>query len=476
MKNNQFDICIIGAGSGGLSVAAGAAQLGLKTALIEKSKMGGDCLNTGCVPSKALLHAAKIAQTFRDAGKVGIKPQEPEIDFSGVKDGVFDVIAAIEPNDSVERFEGFGVKVIKGAAKFSDHKSVKVGEKTIHAKYFIVASGSRASVPPITGLDASKAYTNENIFELREKPEHLIIIGGGPIGMEMSQAHRRLGCRVSVLSNSPIAPKDDPELVEFLRSKITSEGVELYENIEIKSVAHLDGGVSATISQDGKEKIIKGSHVLVAAGRKANVDGLDLEKAGVAYTPRGINVDARLRTSRKNIFAIGDVSGAPQFTHIAGYHAGIIIRNICFKIPARVDYTALPWVTYCDPEIANAGLTYDMAINKYGKDNVKIVKWSFEENDRAQANRRTDGLIKIVLDKKGKILGAGVVGENAGEIISLWALAITKRMKIGDITAMIAPYPTLGEVSKRVAGAWFTPSLFSDKTKRIVRLLQKLPF
>ncbi|PCJ95213.1 MAG: dihydrolipoamide dehydrogenase [Zetaproteobacteria bacterium] len=474
-KDNQFDLCVIGAGSGGLSVAAGAAQLGLNTVLIEKAEMGGDCLNTGCVPSKALLQAAKVAQGFRKSDAFGIKSQEPNIDFSAVKDHVFDVIAAIEPNDSQERFEGFGIKVIREAAHFVDAHTVKAGNETICARYFVIATGSRASVPPIEGLEPDKVFTNENIFDLRQKPEHLVIIGGGPIGIEMAQAHKRLGSKVSVLDMGPIAPKDDPELVEILRTRLIEEGIELYEYVSIKNVTHADGSVSITAKKDGKEFNVEGSHLLVAAGRIPNTD-LDLEKADVEYDRSGIKVDARLRSSQKHIFAAGDVAGGPQFTHVAGYHAGIIIRNICFKIPAKVDYTALPWVTYTDPELANVGLTEAMAIEKHGKDRVKIISWNFDENDRAQSERRTEGMIKVTCLKKGKILGVTIIGPSAGELIGLWTLALSKGMKIGDITSIIAPYPTLGEISKRAAGAWFTPSLFSDRTRFIVRLLKKLPF
>ncbi len=472
----KFDLCIIGAGSAGLSLAAGAAQLGLKTALIEKAEMGGDCLNTGCVPSKALLQSAKVAQNFRKSAPFGITPQEPDVNFSAVKDHVFSVIAAIEPHDSQERFEGFGIDVIRDSAKFIDAHTVQTGDRKIKARYFCISTGSRAGIPPIQGLDPEKAFTNENIFDLRDKPDHLIIIGGGPIGIEMAQAHQRLGSEVTVLDMGHILMNDDPELVDILRTKIIEEGVNLHEKTNIKNVEHGATGIKVTIEKDGAESTVEGSHILIAAGRTPNVDGLDLEKAGVNFDRRGIKVDARLRTSKKHIFAAGDVSGGPQFTHVAGYHAGIIIRNICFKMPAKVNYTALPWVTYTDPELANVGLTEAAAIEKHGEKNVKTVSWHFDENDRAQAEKRTEGMIKVTATSKGKILGAAIVGPGAGELIGVWALALTKGMKIGDITGMIAPYPTMGEISKRAAGAWFTPSLFSDKTRSIVKLLQKLPF
>ncbi len=473
---NKVDICIIGAGSGGLSVAAGAAQLGMNVVLIERSKMGGDCLNTGCVPSKALLAAAKRAQAHRKTDVNGIAAHEPEIDFSAIKDYVFDTIKTIEPNDSVVRFEGMGVKVIHQNAKFLSPKSVQAGDEIITARYFIIATGSHAVVPPITGLDKDKCFTNENIFDLRERPNHLLIIGGGPIGLEMAQAHHRLGCRVSVFDMGDILPRDDVDNVSILRQSLVSEGIELFEQIKITKITHEGKNHTIQIEQNGQTIDITGTHILVAAGRAPNTEGLDLERANIAYDKKGITVNASLKTSNKNIFAIGDVSGGPQFTHVAGYHAGIIIRNICFKIPAKVDYKALPWVTYTDPELAQVGLTAKSAIEKFGEGNIRIVSWDFADNDRAVAERATNGHIKIITDKKGYIFGASIVGAHAGELISMWALAISSGLKIGAVASMIVPYPTISEVGKRAAGAWYTPQLFSEKTKKIVKLLQKLPF
>lgn len=472
----NFELCVIGAGSAGLSLVAGAAQLGYSTVLIEKSDMGGDCLNTGCVPSKALLKAGKVAQGFRGSDKFGIKSQEPEIDFAAVKEHVSSVIKVIEPHDSQERFEELGATVIREEAKFIDEHTIQAGEHTITAKYIVICAGARAFVPPIEGIDKEKVYTNENIFDLKVKPKHLVIIGGGAIGIEMAQAHRRLGCKVSVIDMSTIMINDDPELVEVVRERLTDEGVDIYENSSVNSVTHTPKTVTVHIEKNGEKIDLKGSHLLVAAGRQANSDKLDLEKANVEFDRRGIKTDARLRTNQKHIFAAGDIASGPQFTHIAGYHAGIIIRNICFKMPAKVDYSALPWVTYSDPELANVGLTYKQAIEKYGEDKIKTISWPFEENDRAQCEKSTKGLIKVTACNNGKILGAGIVGPHAGELSGVWSLAISKGMKLKDITGMIAPYPTFGEINKRVAGAWFTPSLFSDKTRKIVGYLKKLPF
>jgi pyruvate/2-oxoglutarate dehydrogenase complex dihydrolipoamide dehydrogenase (E3) component len=477
MKHHHIkaDICIIGAGSGGLSVASGAAQLGLKTVLIEAAEMGGDCLNTGCVPSKALLAAGKRAQFHRKNDINGIKGNEPDIDFSAVKDHVFDAIETIAPHDSQERFEGLGVHVIREYGQFIDNKTVKAGDTIIKSKKFVIATGSRAFIPPIKGIDKDKVLTNENIFELRDKPDHLLIIGGGPIGLEMAQAHKRLGCKVTVFDMAQILPKDDKKNVGYVRDALIKEGIELLENFAIESITHSDKSHSITGTQNGKSITIDGSHILVAAGRAVNVDNLGLDNAGVKFDRKGVSVDNRLRSSQKHIYAIGDVAGGPQFTHVAGYHAGLLIKSICFKLPAKVDYKAFPWVTYTDPELAQIGLTENMARDNHG-DSIKVVEWHFDENDRAITEHTTNGRIAVITDKQGYILGASIVGPHAGELISMWGLAISEGLKISAITSTIAAYPTLSEISKRAAGAYYTPSLFSDKTRMIVKILQKLPF
>lgn len=475
-KTTHYDVCIIGAGSAGLSIAATLSQLGLKTALIEKDKMGGDCLNTGCVPSKALLQAAKTAQHFRTSAPFGITPQEPEVDFVAVKDHVAQTITTIEPNDSPERFKKLGVTIIHGTAVFTGDSTLSVDGQPLSADYFVVATGSRAAIPPIQGLETDKILTNENLFDLREKPEHLVIIGGGPIGIEMAQAHRRLGCRVTVLDIGNILPKDDPELVNILTNELENEGITFLQHIKVNRVTHTNAGVTVSVTDQNKTFDLDGSHILVATGRQPNTEALNLEKAGVTFDKTGIKTDARLRTTNKKIFAAGDVAGGPQFTHIAGYHAGIIVRNIAFKILAKVNYDALPRVTYTDPELAHVGMTKAMATKKYGADKIGMTSWDLAENDRAIAQRKTAGKIKIVALKNGKILGASILAPSAGEMIGMWGLAIQKEMKLSDIAGMIAPYPTLSEISKRAAGAWYTPKLFSNTTKAIVRILKKWPF
>jgi pyruvate/2-oxoglutarate dehydrogenase complex dihydrolipoamide dehydrogenase (E3) component len=462
----KTDICVIGAGSGGLSVAAGAAQMGASTVLIERGAMGGDCLNYGCVPSKSMIAAGRAADTIRHAGRFGVNGHEPEIDFASVYDHIHGVISAIAPNDSVERFEGLGVKVIRAGARFTGPDTVEADGTTIKARRFVLATGSRAAHPSIPGLDDVPFLTNETIFERKSAPEHLIVIGGGPIGMEMAQAHRRLGADVTVLQKGAILPKDDPDLVTVIRNRLTAEGVDLRENVGIARIERHGNGIAAVLSDATR---IEGSDLLVAAGRQASVDGLGLEAAGIEFSPKGVKTDDCLRTTNRRVFAVGDVAGGPQFTHIAGYHAGIVIRNILFRLPAKVDYSALPWVTYTDPELAHVGLTEAQAREAH-KD-VTVLTWEFEENDRAQAERDTEGKVKVLTLPNGRILGASIVGPHAGELIQVWCLAISQKLKIGAIASMIAPYPTLGEAGKRAAGAFYTPKLFNGRTRGLVRFL-----
>lgn len=466
------DLCIIGAGSGGLSVAAGAVQMGASVVLIEKGPMGGDCLNFGCVPSKALLAAGHAAHAYVDTSKFGVTSPPSSVDFQAVHDHVHGVIAGIAPHDSVERFESLGVNVIQGTAQFTSPKEVVVNGTVVRARRFVVATGSSAFVPPIEGLANTPYLINETVFDLSEAPGHLIVIGGGPIGCELAQAHCQLGCRVTVIEAAQVLPKDAPDLAEVVRSSLVAQGIALLEGAKVTQTSSQDGGVAVTFERDGKTETITGSHLLVAVGRKANVDGLGLDAAQVKHSPRGIDVNAGLRTSNRKIYAIGDCAGGLQFTHVAGYHAGIVIRSALFRLPAKADHRAVPWVTYTDPELAQVGLTEAQAKEQHG-DSVRILTWPYEENDRARAQRMTQGLVKAVVAKNGRILGCGIAGPQAGELIQVWVLAMSQNLKIGSIASMITPYPTLGEVSKRAAGSFYTPSLFSERTRKVVRFLSK---
>ncbi|MEK9754908.1 MAG: FAD-dependent oxidoreductase, partial [Rhodospirillaceae bacterium] len=390
----DVDICVIGGGSGGLSVAAGAAQLGAKTVLVEKHKMGGDCLNTGCVPSKALLAAGHAAQGVRHAWRFGIAAELQGIDAGQVFGHVHDTIAAIAPMDSVERFEGLGVQVIQAAARFISPGEVEAGDHRIRARRFVVATGSSAFVPPIPGLDTVPYLTNETVFEQQDLPRHLIVLGGGPIGVELAQAHRHLGAQVTVVEMFKIMPKDDPELVDVVRQRLIADGIAVREGAKVVRIEKTGAGFDVVAEVNGREERYSGDRLLVAAGRRPTVDGLGLDAAGIDHSPKRIAIDARLRTSNKRVFAIGDVAGSYHFTHVAGYHAGIVIRNALFRLPAKVDYSALPWVTYSAPELAQVGLGEAQA-REQGLQ-FRILRWPFHENDRAQAEAETDGLVKAV--------------------------------------------------------------------------------
>ena len=469
----DVDLCIIGAGSGGLSVAAGASMMGASVVLVEKGLMGGDCLNYGCVPSKALLAAGHAARAAGDDGRpFGVRPAgPPRVDGPAAYGHVRSVIDAIAPMDSVERFEGLGVTVIQGAGRFTGPDRVEAAGRTVKARRFVIATGSSALVPPIPGLDQVPYLTNETVFDRDTLPDHLLVIGGGPIGVEMAQAHRHLGCAVTVIEMASILPKDDPELADVVRRRLLADGIDLREGVKVARVEADGDGVAVIAEADGQEVRLTGSHLLLAAGRAANVAGLGLDAAGVDHSPKGITVDAGLKTSNRKVYAIGDVAGGLQFTHVAGYHAGIVIRNALFRLPAKADHGTVPWVTYTDPELAQVGLTDEQAILKH-KD-VRILRWPFAENDRAQAERRTEGLVKVVTTKRGRILGAGIAGPHAGELIQTWVLAMSRKIPIGGMAQMIAPYPTLGEAGKRAAGSFYTPSLFSDRTRKIVRFLAR---
>lgn len=462
-----YDLAIIGAGSGGLSVAAAAAQFGQKVILFEKGKMGGDCLNYGCIPSKALIAASKQAQAFRTAGKYGISIVEPQVNFKKVQAYVQSVIAAIAPNDSAERFEKLGVKVVLSEARFLDAKSVETKEGIFSAKRFVIATGSRAAVPPIPGLENVPYFTNETIFENTKLPKHLVIIGGGAIGVELAQAHRRLGADVTVIEAFEPLAKDDPELAGLVLESLRADGVKILTHTAIKKVSKAKAGIVIETEGHGK---ITGSHLLIAAGRVANVDGLNLEAAGVAYTAKGVTVDKGLRSSQKHVYAIGDVAGGLQFTHVANYHAGLVIRNALFRLPVKNRTDIIPHVTFTDPELAQVGLMEAEALKQFGS-SVTVVRWPFHDNDRAQAEGKTTGLIKAVIGKRGKILGVGIVGAQAGELIQPWVLAMTEGLKIGSIAGMVAPYPTLGDINRRVAVNYFSGLATNPWLRRVIRLL-----
>ncbi|WP_299368536.1 FAD-dependent oxidoreductase [uncultured Tateyamaria sp.] len=470
MKRIKTDILVIGAGSGGLSVAAGAVQMGARVTLLEGHKMGGDCLNYGCVPSKALIASGKAAHAQAHSSVYGVADAVPQIDYAGAKDHVQGVISQIEPVDSQDRFEGLGVEVIREFGTFISDREVQAGDTVITARRIVIATGSSPLVPPIEGINDVPYLTNETLWELRERPEHLLIIGGGPIGMEMAQAHVRLGSKVTVIEGDTALGKDDPEAAAIVLDNLRAEGIEIIEGAQASRIEGKAGAVTVH-TEDGQS--VHGTHLLVAVGRKTNTADLGLEAAGIETTRTGIKVDDSLKTTNRRVYAIGDVAGGLQFTHVAGYHAGVIIRSMLFALPSKAKTSHIPWATYTDPELAQVGLTEAQARDTHG-DKLEVVRFHYVHNDRAIAERKTKGLIKVMV-VKGRPVGATIAGHQAGELINLWALVLANNMKMSQVAAMVAPYPTIGEVNKRAAGAYFSPRLFeSDLVKRVVGLVQRL--
>ncbi len=468
MRNLKCDLLIIGAGSGGLSLAAGASQMGADVILLEGHKMGGDCLNYGCVPSKALLASGHAAHAQSHSAAFGIADHLPAVDYAAAKAHVQRVIDTIAPVDSQERFEDFGVRVIRAEGRFVDAKTVEAGDTRITARRIVIATGSRPFVPPIPGLDQVPYLTNETLWAMTERPAHLIIIGGGPIGLEMAQAHRRLGSQVTVIEAQTAMGREDPEAAALLLEALRGEGVAILERTEAQSV-HQTGADIVVETSAGE---IRGSHLMVAVGRVANVERLNLAAAGIETGGAGITTDASLRTTNPRVYAIGDVAGQGQFTHLAGYHASVVIRSILFGLPSKAKTAHIPRATYCDPELAQVGLTEAEARKTHGA-GLEVVRFDYAHNDRAIATRQARGFIKVMV-VRGRPVGATIVGAQAGEVIATWSLALANRLKMSQIAAMVAPYPTIAELNKRVAGAYFSPRLFeNDVVKRVVRLIQR---
>jgi len=467
------DICVVGAGSGGLSVAAGAVQMGASVVLVERAEMGGDCLNTGCVPSKALLAAAKAAQHVRSAGRFGVQGHEPAVDFAAVHRHVHGAIAAIAPHDSQERFEGLGATVLRATARFVSPTRIETDRgDAVEARRVVVATGSRPAVPPIPGLADVPFLTNETVFARTAAPGHMVILGGGPIGCEMAQAHRRLGARVTLVERDRILNRDDPDLVEIVRRTLLDEGVDLREGAEVVRVEPAGEGVAVVARGPEGETRVEGTDLLVAVGRTADLDALGLEAGNVARTPRGVDVDEGLRSrTNRRVYAVGDAAGGPQFTHVAGYHASVVIRSALFRLPAKADYRALPRVTYTDPELAAVGAVGEEA--RAIDPRARELSWPMRMNDRAQAEGETDGLVKAWVRPDGRILGAAIAAPHGGELIGAWALAIHGGLKVGTVAQATMPYPTLSEASKRAAGSFYAEKLFGATTRRVVRFLAR---
>jgi pyruvate/2-oxoglutarate dehydrogenase complex dihydrolipoamide dehydrogenase (E3) component len=469
----DFDLAVIGAGAAGLSVTYAAAQLGLAVALIERDRMGGDCLNVGCVPSKALLAAGHAAAAVRGARHFGVAAVEaPAIDWFGVQAHVHGAIAAIAPTDSEARYTALGATVLRGHARFTGPQALDVDGRRLTARRIVVAAGSRARIPDLPGLAGVPHLTHANLFDLPERPEHLLIVGGGPIGVEMAHAHAALGCRVSIVQSRALAPKEDPELVEGLRQVLLAQGVRLFENARIVGVE--PGPV--LLLADGRR--IAGTHLLIAAGRQPNLDGLGLDAAGIRTTRLGIATDRGLCSlTNRRVYAVGDIAdpagiGPRYFTHVGLYHAGIVIRRALFRLPARLDYSALPRVIYTDPELAQAGLTEAEA--RAAGWRVTVLRHRLAENDRAIVEARPEGVVKLVVSARGRVLGAGILAPHAGEMIGTWTLAIARRIPLTALAGLVVPYPTRSEAGKRAAASRYAGRLFAPGVRRLVRVLAYL--
>ena len=489
MEDIRADVCVIGAGSGGLSVASGAAQLGAKTVLIERGAMGGDCLNVGCVPSKALLHVAHTASLIRRAGPLGISVSEPEVDYAGAMAHVRRAIERIEPHDSQERFEGLGVRVIRDTGRFIDARRVQAGDARIRAKYFVIATGSAPAVPAIPGLDAVPFLTNETLFSRTEAPRHLAIIGAGPIGVEMAQAHQRLGCQVTLIEAQPrILPRDDAELSALLAEQLQADGIDLHLGTTVAAVSGkagdirvdlqaADGSAKGAIQEPAQEPV-QASHLLIAAGRRPVTDGLGLDAAGIRHSEAGIAVGPNLRTNRRHVFAMGDVIGGEGFTHLAGHHASVVVREMLFRLPSRVATSAIPRVTYTAPELAQIGLTEAEATAAGLAPRTETLR--VDGNDRFVAENIASGpeagLAKLVFDgRRGKLIGAAILAPGAGDLIGPLGHVIEGRLKLSAIASQMLPYPTHAEIPKRAAGMHLATALFAPRTRRLISWLLKLP-
>ncbi len=471
MEKPEYDLCVIGGGSGGLVAAAGGATLGAKVVLIEKHALGGDCLHYGCVPSKALLHSAKVAHTMRTANTAGIEPHSPTINISDIMQRVASVIKTIEPNDSPERFRGMGVEVIFGAGQFTDPTTFSVNGRALTAKNFVLATGSRAAMPPIAGLDTVPYLTNETVFSLNEPVPSLIILGAGPIGLEMAQAFNRLGSQVSVVQRSQqVLSNEDSDIAAVVFETLRKEGVQFYTGHTPVRVEGSAGDIRLRLkTSDGIEKPLNATHLLVATGRQANLENLGLAAANVQLNDKNhLMLDKRLRTTNKHIYACGDVTNGYQFTHMAEHQAGVVLRNTLFHLPAKVEERVIPWCTFTDPEVARVGLSETEA--KDQGISHKVYTFPFKEMDRAITDADTAGFAKLITDPKGKLLGAAIVGPHAGEIIHEYVLALSKKMKAADLSNFIHIYPTLAQINRRVADARRKESLTPTAKKWMKRI------
>lgn len=481
---HDYDLIVIGGGSGGLSLASGAAQLGVKVLLVDKDLFGGDCLHYGCVPSKALIKSGKMAHYMSEADKFGLESVKPKFKWESITKRIADIQAGIQEHDSAKRFRDLGCDVAFGAAQFVDDHTIdltfnpklsdqqeewRVGAQSARfsGKKICIATGSRPNIPEIEGLEETGFITNEQIFSLDKQPRSLAIMGGGVIASEIAQAMNRLGTKVTILEqHAEFFGRFDTDVAEMMTRKFMEEGVDIYVNAKTLSISTKGLQKVLNVDIEGDKQDLVVDEILVATGRRPNIE-LDLEKAGVEYTARGIVTDLKMRTSKTHITAIGDVNGKAQFTHAANYEAGIVLTNEILHAPAKANYDSIGWTIYTDPEVASIGL--DEKGVKRKKIEYAVAKFDLSKNDRALAESETEGFVKIILDKKERVIGCQIASPRAGEMIREWQLVIANKMKLSKVARSTYIYPTFGEASKWAAGSHLAPKLFSPRVKKILK-------
>ena len=466
------DICVIGAGAAGIAAATIGAAFGRQVVLVEKQRMGGNGLNAGCVPAKALIASARRAYEMRTAAPFGIAAVDPQIDFRALQAHVRGVISSIAPNVSVERMTGLGIRVILGAGRFLDKRTLLAGDYRITARRFVIATGSAPTVPPIPGLDVCPYYTEDTLGEIDRRVTHLVVIGGTAAGLELAQAYLRLGARVTVLEAARALGREEPEAAAVVLSALRSEGVDIREGTKVERVEKMAGFARVHVSTVHGFDAIDGSHLVVALGRTPTFDDLNLAAAGIKHGPAGITVNRGLRTSNRRIYAVGDVNGSAPSAHGASYQAEVAMKRALFWAPVRASETILPAVVMTDPELAHVGLTEDEA--RAARHKIRVLRWPFSEVDRAQIDREEAGHVKVVTSANGRVLGATIAGSRASELIPIWTLAVAQGLNVKAVASHVAPYPTLGEASKRAAVRYLSSVSGNSNVRKLIDFLARL--
>jgi len=471
IKEIKPAMCVIGAGPGGVAVAAAAAARDIPVVLIEKNRIGGENLTRGSVPAQALIAAAERFKAFHSGARFGIKTRHVSVDFGAVNAHVRGVVRVLAPNFAARRLAGLGVQVIGGAARFTDPHTVAVGGIAVKARRFVIATGSSPVIPPIPGLASIPYLTDETVFDLAKIPRHLIVVGAGSTGLELAQIFRRLGSAVTVLEAATPLQSDDAEGAAVVLDALAREGVVLRTGLAIAKVSRALAKVRVVLASEDSEETIEGSHLLITAGRQPNLEELGLAAAGIRTAERRLILDKTLRTTNKRVYAVGDAAGGPKYAHVADYHASVVVQHALFRAPVKVNNETIPWVTHTEPELAQVGLLEEEARAHCGS--IRVLRWPYRENARAQIERATEGHIKIVTDRAGEILGVTIVGPIAGEAIAAWTLAISEKLNIRALAGLIVPYPSYAEVGKRAAMTYFGHGLTIPRTRRIMKWLRR---